>query len=90
MSEIAAISESDSILVFKSVGVDCYITSENKIEETFQEVYNKNYKIIFVTENIYKKCSQYIQKEKIYPQVTQLKDKTLLSKLTKIATGTEI
>ncbi len=90
MSEIAIISETDSVLIFKSMGVDCYIVPEDQFEKTFQNIYNKDYKIIFVSEKIYKKCSHYIEKERVYPQITPLKDLTVLSKLTKIATGTEI
>ncbi|MFN3966429.1 MAG: V-type ATP synthase subunit F [Endomicrobiia bacterium] len=90
MSEIAIIGETDSVLIFKSMGADCYIVAENEIENVFKDIYNKNYKIIFVTEKVYKKCSQYIEKERVYPQVTPLQNKTILSKLTKIATGMEI
>ena len=97
-NKFAILGETQSILIFKSQNVDCYIVDKHTIEEIFNEIYNKNYKIIFITETLYKSCEKYIEKEKIYPAVTILPDllskknlgKINIAKLARTATGIEI
>jgi vacuolar-type H+-ATPase subunit F/Vma7 len=98
MSEIAVITDTESLSIFKTLTVDYSLVQADEIESTFEKVYNQEYKIIFVTENVYEKCRQYIQKERHFPIVTVLPSliymkelgRQNLSKLTKIATGTEL
>ncbi|OIO75758.1 MAG: hypothetical protein AUJ85_02190 [Elusimicrobia bacterium CG1_02_37_114] len=97
MSEIAALGDYHSIATFKSQDADCYF-AEGDIRQVFSEIYNKGYKIMFVTENVYSICKDLIIKEKTFPQVTIIpgiegsknSGRKHLSKLTSIATGTSI
>ncbi|MDI6641302.1 MAG: V-type ATP synthase subunit F [Elusimicrobiota bacterium] len=96
--EIAVITDTESLSVFKILPVDYFLVKEKELKSIFENVYNKKYKIIFITESIYEKCKQFIKKEKLFPVVTILPSlisqkqlgKINLSKLTKIATGTEL
>jgi vacuolar-type H+-ATPase subunit F/Vma7 len=76
VSEIAIIGREDLISIFKMYGVECYAArdSEGDIKEIFDKVYRKDYKIIFVTEDVYSKCKHLIEDDRVYPQVTILPD----------------
>ena len=76
MAEIAIIGSEDLISIFKMYEVECYSTqdSEGDIKEIFNKVYGKDYKIIFVTEDVYSRCKHLIEDDRVYPQVTILPD----------------
>ena len=76
MAEIAIIGSEDLISIFKMYGVECYSAqdSEGDIKEIFGRVYRKDYKIIFVTEDVYSRCKHLIEDDRVYPQVTILPD----------------
>ena len=94
MSDTAVLGDYHSIAIFKSQNADCYF-AEGDVRRVFNEIYNKGYKIIFVTENIYSVCKDLIIKEKVSPQVTIIpgivgsrnSGREHLLKLTGIATG---
>lgn len=97
-NQIAVITDTESLSVFKILPVDYFLVKEKELKSIFENVYSKKYKIIFITETIYEKCNQFIEMEKLFPVVTVLPTlisqkqlgKINLSKLTKIATGTEL
>ena len=73
---IAAVGREDIISVFKIYGVECHpVEGPGKdAAEVFGKLYKKNYRIIFVTEDVYSKCSHIIEDDRTYPQVTVLPD----------------
>lgn len=63
MSNIAVIGDKESILGFSTIGIDiyeCYDAEE--IKSTIQELVDKNYAIIYITEQAEMKVSDFISK----------------------------
>ncbi|MFH2071050.1 MAG: V-type ATP synthase subunit F [Elusimicrobiota bacterium] len=96
-NRIAVVSDREVVSIFLAAGIDCYILKKN-LQQSFEEIYKRDYKIIFVTENVYLKCAGLLRKEKTFPVVTVIPDtverenigiKALL-KYSVIATGTEL
>ncbi len=53
MSEIAMVGDKDSILGFKSLGVDIFpVNSKEECLSTLREIIKRDYKVAFVTEQI--------------------------------------
>jgi V/A-type H+-transporting ATPase subunit F len=73
MSDIAVIGDRDSVLGFKALGVSTYFWNEETASNSeewknaIDEVVDKDYKIIFITEEYHKKCRERI--EELYYRV---------------------
>ncbi|MBI5417058.1 V-type ATP synthase subunit F [Candidatus Poribacteria bacterium] len=62
MSNIAMIGDLDSIMGFKGLGVEIFpVISLNETEEAIKNIVNKDYKIIFITENFSEGIIEYTQ-----------------------------
>lgn len=73
MDEIAVIGNPYIISIFKLFDTDCYpVTDDNT--KVFEEIYKKNYKIIFVTEELYTKYKHLIKEDVVSSQVTIIPD----------------
>ncbi len=73
MSDIAVIGDRDSVLAFKALGVKTFFWDEDTANDeegwkkAIDSVVNKDYKIVFITEDFHKKCSNRI--EELYYRV---------------------
>ena len=70
--KMAIVGDGDAITVFKAAGVDTFPASDEKsARETLRKVAAKDYKIIFVTEEIAIKISDFLKRfdEGAYPVV---------------------
>ena len=73
MSDIIIIGDKDSCLGFKSIGFDTYMVQDGDLEsqiEGINKIFRKEYKIIFLTENIYKSHQELIEQltqNRLYP-----------------------
>lgn len=94
--EFAVITDTDSLAIFKTLGVDYHLIQNGTERNVFEKIYNQKYKIIFVTESVYEKCKELIDREKTFPIVTILPSliyrnqlgRLNLVKLIRTATGT--
>lgn len=67
---VAAIGSSDTILLFNAVGIKTFnITDEVKVDRQIFELASDNYNIIYVSEDLYLKIPETIEKYKMqaYP-----------------------
>lgn len=70
MSDILVVGAKDSVLGFKSIGLDTlFWEDEDKSLPLLQEFVEKGSKIVFVTENIFVRIENFIEKffGKLYP-----------------------
>jgi V/A-type H+-transporting ATPase subunit F len=70
LNEIAAIGGDDSILLFNAVGIKTFnIDDLALVEKTIFELATNNYRIIYVSEDIYKNIPETLEKYKmtVYP-----------------------
>lgn len=73
MSDIAVIGDRDSVLAFKALGVSTYFwtdetaSTEEEWKSVLKEIVDKDYKIVFITEDYHLKCKNYI--EELYYRV---------------------
>ncbi|MFH1096147.1 MAG: V-type ATP synthase subunit F [Candidatus Desantisbacteria bacterium] len=68
MSNIAIIGDKDTIWPFKAFGFVIYSIKDIKdANEILKGILNKNYSIIFVTEDVFKQCEQQIQEIQSLP-----------------------
>lgn len=76
-SEIAVVGDFDTVAIFKSVGVMVYPVDEGKDEhEIVEQVFQKDYKIIFLTEKLAEKYSSLIDQtdSETFPMVVLIPD----------------
>ena len=67
MYKIAVIGDKDSVLAFKILGVDVFITLDaQEIRKTIDRIAKENYGIIFVTEQLAKDIPETIKRYNIY------------------------
>lgn len=67
---IAAIGTDDTILLFNAVGIETYVVADIKaIERKIFDLSNQKVKIIYLTEDIYEKIPETLEKYKtnVYP-----------------------
>ncbi|WP_317316338.1 V-type ATP synthase subunit F [Peptostreptococcus russellii] len=72
MYKIGAVGDKDSILAFKSIGIDVYpVVDEREARATIDSLADKQYGLIFVTEHIAQEIEETIQryKKKIVPAI---------------------
>jgi len=68
MFNIAIIGDKDTIWPFKAFGFAVYPLKDiNDANEMLKGMLNKNYSIIFVTEDLFKQCEQQIQEIQSLP-----------------------
>lgn len=95
MNKIAVIGDSLSVSIFKSQGIDVYESEKIDVCSLLKEI-NGNYKIIFITEDVYEKIESIIQSlESIVTVLPSIKSnkkigERILKKISIIATGTEL
>lgn len=66
--DIAAIGDSDSILLFNAIGVRTFsIKNISDVEKTIFQLANQKCKIIYVTEEIYTKIPETLERYKTSP-----------------------
>ena len=75
-SNLAIVGDGESILCFKSVGIDAYDTDEREANNLVRKL-ARSYKIIFITENLYPAVEDFIKKldDKPYPIVIAIPSK---------------
>jgi len=62
-NEIAAIGSSDVILIFNAVGIRTFQTLDTiAVDRIIFELANENYKIIYISEDLYEKIPDVIEK----------------------------
>ena len=73
MANIAVLGEERNVIGFRPFGVDVYLSheSEEEIEDWFQSIVKKEYKLILITETVAAKLKEQIQSlwEKDFPVV---------------------
>jgi V/A-type H+-transporting ATPase subunit F len=66
--DIAAIGDSDTILLFNAIGIRTYsLKNPMEIDKTIYELVNEKCKIIYVTEEVYTMIPNTIEKYKSLP-----------------------
>lgn len=66
--DIAAIGDSDIILLFNAVGIKTFAIKDiDQVERTIHQLANQKVKIIYVTEEIYEAIPETIEKYKTSP-----------------------
>ncbi|MBN2070686.1 MAG: hypothetical protein JW814_04430 [Candidatus Krumholzibacteriota bacterium] len=76
-ANIAVIGNSDSIEYFRILGCEVYETRGGELtEEKFQEVIQRRFKIILVTEEVFGKYKRLIQdrSRRVFPVITVIPD----------------
>ncbi len=67
MSDIAVIGDRDSVLAFKALGVKTFFWDDDTAtdiegwKKALDQVINKDFKIVFITEDFHKKCRERIE-----------------------------
>ncbi|MBR2904111.1 MAG: V-type ATP synthase subunit F [Clostridia bacterium] len=72
--KMAIVGDGDSITVFKAAGVSAYpVEDEKKARETIRKI-AKDYKIIFLTENLARQLADFLRRfdEEPYPVVLSI------------------
>ena len=65
MYKIGAVGDKDSILAFKSIGIDVYpVVDGREARATIDSLADKQYGLIFVTEHIAQEIEETIQRDK--------------------------
>ena len=65
-TKIAAVGDFDSVLIFRSMGVQVYAVDESaKGKERFAEILKQNFEIVFLTERLGEKWSDILQEVNI-------------------------
>ena len=68
MADIGIIGDRDSILLAKAVGLDVYPeTDAEKASRTIHRLARAGYKVLFITEPLYKECTEAISTYKTEP-----------------------
>lgn len=67
MNKIGVIGDSDSVLGFKSLGIDVYPATSGEIMKTINRLAMKGYSIIFITEQAAEQATETIDKYKTSP-----------------------
>ena len=61
MADIGIIGDRDSVLLAKAVGLDVYSeTDAQSASKTIHRLARKGYKVLFITEPLYKECAEAI------------------------------
>ncbi len=79
-TSIAAIGTSDTILLFNAVGIKTFVLNDlNAIEKTIFDLANQKCEIIYLTEDIYIKIPETLEKYKtaVYPIIIPIPTKEL-------------
>ena len=75
MYKLAVIGDSESILAFQAVGMDAYLVTKEKAEETLRKQFRSGkYAIIFLAESLAVELIEYLHEigKKPFPAVTIL------------------
>lgn len=64
-NEIAAIGSSDVIILFNAVGIRTFLATDiEQVDKIIFDLANENYKIIYVSEEIYENITETLEKYK--------------------------
>lgn len=77
MADIGIIGDRDSVLLAKAVGLDVYSeTDADAASRTIHRLARAGYKILFITEPLYKDCTEAISKYKseTFPAIIPIPD----------------
>jgi V/A-type H+/Na+-transporting ATPase subunit F len=67
MYKIGVIGDKDSVMGFKSLGLDVFYTSDEEVSKTVNRLAAKRYAIVFITEDAVLKAVETIEKFKTLP-----------------------
>lgn len=80
MYKIAVVGDKDSVLGFKTIGIDVFPVTNDaiQIQKIIEELINKNYAIIYITEQKYQLITEFIEKQKsnIIPAIITIPSQT--------------
>jgi V/A-type H+/Na+-transporting ATPase subunit F len=62
MNYVAVIGNKETVLIFKTLGVAVFEAETDKEVEILNKVLNEKFQIVFMTEDIFKKCKEVINK----------------------------
>lgn len=63
MANIGVVGDRDSVLLFKAVGLDVFFeTDPERASRTLHRMAREGYRVIYVTEELYKDCTEAISK----------------------------
>ena len=77
MAKIGVIGESDSVLLFKAVGLDVFFEDEGeRANRTLHCLAREGYAAVFVTEKLFSACAETIEefKGQPYPAIVPIPD----------------
>ncbi len=72
MGNIAVVGDRDSVLLYKAVGLDVFFeTGAEHASHTLHNLARKGYQVIFLTEELYKDCSEAVStyKSETFPAI---------------------
>lgn len=65
MANIGVVGDRDSVLLFKAVGLHVFFeTEEEQASRTLRRLAREGYEVIFITEELYVKCSEAVSQFK--------------------------
>ncbi|MCL2847892.1 MAG: V-type ATP synthase subunit F [Firmicutes bacterium] len=69
--KIASLGDKDSILAFRAIGVDSFITTKETVSDELKRLILEHYSVIFITEELAVSISATLEKLKIrtYPAI---------------------
>ena len=77
MAKIGVIGESDSVLLFKAVGLDVFFEEDGeRANRTLHRLAREGYAAVFVTEKLFPACAETIEefKSQAYPAIIPIPD----------------
>ena len=77
MAKIGVIGESDSVLLFKAVGLDVFFEEDGeRANRTLHRLAREGYVTVFVTEKLFSACAETIEefKSQAYPAIIPIPD----------------
>lgn len=72
MANIGVVGDRDSVLLFKAVGLDVFFETEpESASKTIYRMAREGYRVVFVTEELYKGCGEAIEtfKSEAFPAI---------------------